>query len=62
MLYTLAPASTKEPNGLIKRAGGALTQRACAMRIHTHLLKDLSHELYCTAMYILNCTPIKALG
>jgi hypothetical protein len=28
MLYKLAPASTKEPNGLIKHAGGVLTQRA----------------------------------
>jgi hypothetical protein len=61
MLYKLAPASTKEPNGLIKRAGGVLTQRARAMRIHAHLLKDLLHEMYRTAAYILNCTPTKAL-
>jgi hypothetical protein len=62
MLYEPAPASTKEPNGLIECAGGVVTQRACAMRIHAHLPKDLSHEMYCTATYILNRTPTKALG
>lgn len=62
MLHELAPPSTKEPNRLIKRAGGVLTQRACAMRIHAHLLKSLSHEMYRAAAYILNCTPTEALG
>jgi hypothetical protein len=62
MLYKLAPASTKEPNGLIKRAGGVLTQRARAMRRHAHLLRSLLHKMYRTAAYILNCIPTKALG
>jgi hypothetical protein len=62
MLYELAPADTKEPNGLIKRVGGVLTQRARAMRIHANLLKDLSHKMYRTAAYILNRTPTEALG
>jgi hypothetical protein len=62
MLYELVPAGTKEPNGLIERAGGVLTQRACAMRIHANLPKDLSHKMYHTAAYILNRTPTEALG
>lgn len=62
MLYEPAPAGTKEPNGLIERAGGVLTQRARAMRIHANLPKDLSHEMYRTAAYILNRTPTEALG
>lgn len=62
MLYKPAPAGTKEPNGLIERAGGVLTQRARAMRIHANLPKDLSHEMYHTAAYMLNRTPTKALG
>jgi hypothetical protein len=62
MLYEPAPASTKEPNGLIERAGGVLTQRARAMRIHANLPKNLSHEMYRTAAYILNRTPTEALG
>jgi hypothetical protein len=62
MLYEPAPAGTKEPNGLIERAGGVLTQRARAMRIHANLPKDLSHEMYRTAAYIVNCTPTEALG
>jgi hypothetical protein len=32
------------------------------MRIHAHLPKNLSHEMYRTAAYILNCTPTEALG
>jgi hypothetical protein len=32
------------------------------MRIHANLLKDLSHKMYRTAAYILNCTPTKALS
>jgi hypothetical protein len=62
MLYELAPAGTKELNGLIERAGGVLTQRARAMRIHANLLKDLSHKMYRTAAYILNRTPTEALS
>jgi hypothetical protein len=62
MLYEPAPAGTKEPNGLIERAGGVITQRARAMRIHANLPKDLSHEMYRTAAYILNRTPTEALG
>jgi hypothetical protein len=62
MLYEPAPPGTKEPNGLIERAGGVLTQRARAMRIHAHLPKNLSHEIYRTAAYILNRTPTEALG
>jgi hypothetical protein len=62
MLYEPAPPGTKEPNGLIERAGGVLTQRARAMRIHAHLPKNLSHEMYRTAAYILNRTPTEALG
>lgn len=62
MLYEPAPAGTKEPNGLIERAGGVLTQRARAMRLHAKLPKDLSHEMYRTAAYILNRTPTEALG
>jgi hypothetical protein len=62
MLYEPAPAGTKEPNGLIERAGGVLTQRARAMRIHANLLKNLLHEMYRTAAYILNRTPTEALG
>jgi hypothetical protein len=62
MLYEPAPAGTKEPNGLIERAGGVLTQRARAMRIHAHLPKNLLHEMYRTAAYILNRTPTEALG
>jgi hypothetical protein len=62
MLYEPAPAATKEPNGLIERAGGVLTQRARAMRIHANLPKNLSHEMYHTAAYILNRTPTEALG
>ena len=62
MLYEPAPAGTKEPNGLIERAGGVLTQRARAMRIHANLPKDLSHEMYRTAAYILNRTPTESLG
>jgi hypothetical protein len=62
MLYEPAPAGTKEPNGLIERAGGVLTQRARAMRIHANLLKDLLHEMYRTAAYIVNRTPTEALG
>jgi hypothetical protein len=62
MLYKLAPAGTKEPNGLIERAGGVLTQRARAMCIHANLPKELSHEMYRTAAYILNRTPTEALG
>jgi hypothetical protein len=61
MLYEPAPPGTKEPNGLIERAGGVLTQRARAMRIHPNLPKDLSHEMYRTAAYILNRTPTEAL-
>jgi hypothetical protein len=62
MLYEPAPAGTKEPNGLIERARGVLTQRARAMRIHANLPKNLSHEMYRTAAYILNRTPTEALG
>ncbi|KAI1515853.1 Pol protein [Pyrenophora tritici-repentis] len=62
MLYEPAPPGTKEPNGLTERAGGVLTQRARAMRIHAHLPKNLSHEMYRTAAYILNRTPTEALG
>jgi hypothetical protein len=62
MLHELAPPGTKEPNGLIERAGGVLTQRARSMRIHANLPKSLSHEMYRTAAYILNRTPIEALG
>ena len=62
MLYEPAPPYTKEPNGLIERAGGVLTQRARAMRIHARLPKNLSHEMYRTAAYILNRTPTEALG
>ena len=62
MLYEPAPAGTKELNGLIERAGGVLTQRARAMRIYANLLKNLSHKMYRTTAYILNCTPTKALG
>jgi hypothetical protein len=62
MLYEPAPAGTKEPNGLIERAGGVLTQRARAIRIHAHLAKTLSHEMYRTAAYMLNRTPTEALG
>ena len=62
MLYEPAPPGTKEPNGLIERAGGVVTRRARAMRIHANLPKSLSHELYHTAVYILNRTPTEALG
>jgi hypothetical protein len=62
MLYKPALAGIKELNRLIKRAGGVLTQRARAMRIHAHLPKNLSHEMYYTAAYILNRIPTKALG
>jgi hypothetical protein len=62
MLYKPAPPGTKEPNGLIERAGGVLTQRARAMLIHAKLPKNLSHEMYRTAAYILNRTPTEALG
>jgi hypothetical protein len=62
MLYEPAPAGTKEPNGLIERAGGVLTQRARAMRIHANLPKNLLHEMYRTAAYILNRRPTEALG
>jgi hypothetical protein len=62
MLYEPAPPGTKEPNGLIERAGGVLTQRARAMLIHAKLPKNLSHEMYRTAAYILNRTPTEALG
>jgi hypothetical protein len=62
ILYELAPAGTKEPNGLIKRSGGVLTQLARAMRIHANLPKNLLHEMYRTAAYILNRTPTEALG
>jgi hypothetical protein len=62
MLYELALPGTKEPNGLIERAGGTLTQRARAMRIHANLPKNLLHEMYRTAAYILNRTPTEALG
>jgi hypothetical protein len=62
MLYEPAPAGTKEPNGLIKRASGVLTQQARAMRIHANLPKNLSHGMYRTAAYILNRTPTEALG
>jgi hypothetical protein len=61
-LFSCLSSGTKEPNGLIKRAGGVLTQRARAMRIHANLPKNLSHEMYRTAAYILNRTPTKALG
>ncbi|KAF1922581.1 uncharacterized protein M421DRAFT_38629, partial [Didymella exigua CBS 183.55] len=44
------------------RAGGVLTQRARAMRIHANLPKNLSQEMYRTAAYILNRTPTEALG
>ncbi|KAK1914257.1 hypothetical protein P3342_007503 [Pyrenophora teres f. teres] len=62
ILYESAPPGTKEPNGLVERAGGVLTQRARAMRLHSQLPKDLSHEMYRTAAYILNRTPTEALG
>jgi hypothetical protein len=62
MLYELAPAGTKEPNGLIERASGTLTQRARAIRIHANLPKNLLHEMYRTAAYMLNRTPTEALG
>jgi hypothetical protein len=62
MLYELALPSIKELNRLIKRIGGVLAQRARAMRIHAHLLKNLSHEMYHTAAYILNRTPTEVLG
>jgi hypothetical protein len=59
MLYEPASPGTKESNGHIERTGGVLTQRARAMRIHANLPKDLSHEMYRTAAYILNRTPPK---
>ena len=62
MLYEPALAGTKELNRLIKRAGGVLTQRAHAIRIHANLLKDLLYEMYHTTAYILNHTPTKSLG
>jgi hypothetical protein len=62
MLYKPASHGTKEPNGHTERAGGVPTQRACAMRIHANLPKDLSHGMYRTAAYILNRTPTGALG
>jgi hypothetical protein len=62
ILYELALPSIKELNGLIERAGRVLIQRARAMRIHAHLPKNLSHEMYYTAVYILNRTPTEALG
>jgi hypothetical protein len=62
MLYELALPSIKELNRLIKRIGGVLIQRARAMRIHAYLLKNLSHEMYYTAAYILNYTPTEVLG
>jgi len=61
MLYEPALASAKELNGLIKRVGGVLTQRAHAMRIHANLPKDLLHDMCHTTAYILNHTPTKAL-
>jgi hypothetical protein len=62
MLYEPSPLGTKEPNGLIERAGRVLTQRARAMRIHVNLLKSQSHEIYRTAAYILDRTPAEAIG
>ena len=62
MLYESAPVGTKEPNGLVERAGGLLTQRARAMRMYINLPKSLSNEMYYTAAYILNRTPTEALG
>jgi hypothetical protein len=62
ILYEPALLSIKELNRLIKRVGRVLIQRARAMRIHAHLPKNLSHEMYHTAAYILNRTPTEALG
>lgn len=62
LIYEKAPKHTKEPAGLPERAGGVLTIRARAMRIHANLPKHLAGELYQTAAYILNRTPTEALG
>jgi hypothetical protein len=53
---------TEEQNGMIERAGAIIISRARAIRIEARLPKELSNECVMTAIYLLNRTPIRAIG
>jgi hypothetical protein len=48
--------------GGAERAGAMIVTVARVIRIHAGLPKALANELICTAVRLLNVTPIKALG
>ena len=62
IVFETAAVAAPEQNGLAERAGGILTRRARAMRLHGKLPKILANEMYKTSAYILNRTPTESLG
>jgi hypothetical protein len=53
---------TEEQNGLTERAGAIIISRAQAINIDAGLPNDLANECVMTVIYLLNQTPVKALG
>ena len=57
--YTVV--DTPSQNGGAEVAGGSLSARARALRLHANLPEELAHEMYRSAAYILNQTPAARL-
>lgn len=54
--------NTEEQNGLTERAGKSIITTARALRLQANLPKSLTNELFITAVYLLNQTPIEQNG
>jgi hypothetical protein len=53
---------TEEQNGLSEQAGKMIVIRARAIRIDGQLPIELSNKCCLVAVYLLNRTPVEALG
>jgi hypothetical protein len=62
IVYEERAPYTDEQNGGAERAGAMLIARARALRLQANLPKSLSNELFRTAAYILNRTPLECLN
>ncbi|KAJ8113219.1 hypothetical protein OPT61_g4598 [Boeremia exigua] len=56
------PRATEAQNGAIERAGRSLITQARAIRLHAGLPEDYANECVMSAIYLLNRTPVEAIG